>query len=181
MKRNARAFGIRGLGSLIRNYSDGIDEQVAALNLLGIEATAHIQGFLWPNSNVPNIANQAMEAASQGKKIILLGHSMGADAAVKVAVRLRAAGYAVDLLACFDPTTFGCPDVPANVKKTLGWWQPVGLGGYQVRPSVELSDALEQGGAWLSTRAVKSSHKNIDNDPALQKIFLHWADKVTTP
>jgi pimeloyl-ACP methyl ester carboxylesterase len=177
--RNARAFGVKGLASYF-GYSDGIDEVAVKLNKLGIETTTHIQGFIWPYSNVSNVASQAIAAAKQGKKIILYGHSMGGDSAVKIAVRLRDAGHSVELLACFDPTPFGCPDVPENVKKSLGWWQPFGLGGYAIQASRALQVVIDKGQAWLSTRSVEGgSHKKIDNNPVLQAILLNWADKVT--
>jgi hypothetical protein len=47
---------------------------------------------------------------------------MGADAALKVAVRLETVGIAVPLVVCFDPTSFrllfGPPPVPKNVTST---------------------------------------------------------------
>lgn len=181
MARKGRGFGIRGLASLL-GFSNGIDQMGARMNALGIKTTCHIQGLgiFLPYSSVPGIARDAAAAARAGHPIILYGHSMGADAAVKVAVRLHAEGLPVALLACFDPTPFGCPDVPPNVEKTLGWWQGRGLGGYQVRPSIELSRRIDKGQAWLSTRQVANGHNSVEDLPALQNIMLDWAQRVTS-
>ena len=125
--RDVRAFLIYGLiGGPFPyglGYSLGLDVLRDKLRALGIDATSHVEGVLIPHTNVRNLAAQAADAAKAGKKLLLLGHSMGADAAVKIACRLGEEKLAVDLLIGFDPTKFACPALPPNVKRALCFHQ----------------------------------------------------------
>lgn len=104
-------------------YSLGLDALRDRLRKAGIEASTHVEGVLLPHTNVRSLASQAEEAARAGHKLVLLGHSMGADAAVKIACRLAAKDLSVDLLIGFDPTKFACPYIPPNVKRAVCFYQ----------------------------------------------------------
>lgn len=164
-----RGYAIRGLaGGPPLHFSRGMDTLANRLNLIGVECSVHAQGWLLhPYGNVGTIFADALKAARAGARIVLCGHSMGADAAVKVAAKLGEAKVAVPLLACFDPTSFktlfGPPPVPANVGCVLNFYQkvdPVGRG--VLRAVTDFRGRLVQ-------ERHDQLHVTLDDDPALHK------------
>lgn len=141
------------------------------LNAQGVSASVHAQGsFLRPYGEVGAIANAALAAAGKGARLVLIGHSMGADAALKVAVRLQASRVTLPLVICFDPTSFrlvfGPPAVPANVVRALCFYQkisPLGRGMLKAAPGFK--------GALIQER-VATIHSAVDDDPALHARVL---------
>jgi pimeloyl-ACP methyl ester carboxylesterase len=155
-------------------YSLGLDVLRDKLRALGIEATTHVEGVIVPHTNVRSLAAQAEDAARAGRKLLLLGHSMGADAAVKIACRLADKNLGVDLLIGFDPTKFACPAVPSNVKRALCFYQK------------EFGDWLGRG-QFLSARdfpgecvneRVPYRHKKMDDAVELHDRVLAEAGKL---
>jgi pimeloyl-ACP methyl ester carboxylesterase len=164
-----RVFLIRGLaGGRPFYFSGGMDALARMLSATGIAASVHEQGsFLRPYGDVDAIATAAAAAARGGKRPILVGHSMGADAALKVAVKLSSERIAVPLVVCFDPTSFrllfGPPPVPANVARALCFYQkasPLGRGMLKAAPGFKGILIQEQVGTF---------HSAIDDDPVLQQ------------
>jgi pimeloyl-ACP methyl ester carboxylesterase len=162
-----RAFLIQGLaGGRPFYFSGGLDVLARKLAGEGVRTSVHPQGsFLRPYGEVGAIADAALAAARKGPRPILIGHSMGADAALKVAVRLDAAGVAVPLVVCFDPTSFrllfGAPPVPGNVARALCFYQkisPLGRGLLRAAPAFK---------GMLVQQQVQAIHSNVDDDPAL--------------
>jgi pimeloyl-ACP methyl ester carboxylesterase len=167
-----RAFLIRGLaGGRPFYFSGGLDVLARKLNAQGVNASVHAQGsFLRPYGEVGAIAQAALAAARKGARPVLIGHSMGADAALKVAVALEAARIAVPLVVCFDPTSFrllfGPPPVPANVARALCFYQkisPLGRGILRTAPGFK--------GALIQER-VAHIHSSVDDEPALHQRVL---------
>lgn len=167
-----RVFLIRGLaGGRPFCFSGGLDLLARKLNSQGVSASLHAQGsFLRPYGEVSAIAGAARAAAGSGARPVLIGHSMGADAALMVAVRLQAARIAVPLVVCFDPTSFrllfGPPPVPANVGRALCFYQKVSLLGRGV-----LQTAPGFKGALIQER-VATIHSAVDDEPALHARVL---------
>ncbi|ARQ00963.1 hypothetical protein [Pseudorhodoplanes sinuspersici] len=164
-----RVFLIRGLaGGRPFFFSGGMDGLARKLKAAGVAASVHEQGsFLRPYGEVGVIATTAVAAARDGKRPILIGHSMGADAALKVATKLSSERIAVPLVVCFDPTSFrvlfGPPPVPANVARALCFYQkisPLGRGVLKVAPGFKGVLIQEQ---------VATFHSAIDDDPVLQQ------------
>jgi alpha-beta hydrolase superfamily lysophospholipase len=124
-----RAFLIKGLaGGRPFYFYGGLDVLARKLAGEGVSTSVHPQGsFLRPYGEVGAITDAALAEARKGARPILIGHSMGADAALKVAVRLDAVGVAVPLVVCFDPTSFrllfGAPPVPGNVARALCFYR----------------------------------------------------------
>lgn len=121
--------------------------------------------MLSPYGEVARIGADALRAAKAGARPILIGHSMGADAALKVAVQLDAHAVAVPLVVCFDPTSFklvfGPPPVPKNVARALCFYQKVApLGRGVLRPGPGFSGTLVQ-------ERHDQMHSRLDDDPAL--------------
>lgn len=94
---------MRGLANV---FSFGMDDLAAKLNARGIPATVYEYGQ-WEQ-----VAAQASAAskADHRSPIIIIGHSLGADAAIEVGERLTALGTPAKLVVTFDPvgvTTVG--------------------------------------------------------------------------
>ncbi|MCC6946962.1 MAG: hypothetical protein IT539_04260 [Bradyrhizobiaceae bacterium] len=180
MNSPVRAFLIYGLiGGPFPyglGYSLGLDGLRDKLCAAGIDATTHVEGVLLPHTNVGWLARQAADVAREGRKLLLLGHSMGADAAVKIASRLAREQVPVDLLIGFDPTTFACPQVPPNVKRALCFYQKE-FGDFLGRG--QFSPARDFAGECLNER-VPYRHKKMDDAPALHDRVLAEAGKLLT-
>ncbi|MEX0590131.1 MAG: hypothetical protein WD207_03495, partial [Xanthobacteraceae bacterium] len=178
MSTQVRAFLIYGLvGGPFPyglGYSLGLDALRDKLRALGVKSTTHVEGVFIPHTNVPNLAAQAAEAARGGNKLLLLGHSMGADAAVKIARRLAGEIIPVALVIGFDPTRFGCPDVPANVRRALCFYQKE-LGDYLGRG--RFSPAPDFAGACVNER-VPFGHKVMADAPQMHDRVLAEARKL---
>ncbi len=167
-----RAFLIHGLaGGRPFYFSAGLDVLARKLAAQGVSASVHPQGsFLRPYGEVEAIAQAARAAAGTGSRPVLIGHSMGADVALKVAVRLGAVGLSVPLVVCFDPTSFrllfGPPPVPPNVMRVLCFYQkisPLGRGVLRAAPGFKGTLVQEQ---------VSTIHSAVDDDPALHARVL---------
>ncbi len=164
-----RVFLIRGLaGGRPFFFSAGMDAIARKLRAAGITASVHDQGsLLRPYGDVGAITEAAVAAAREGQRPVLIGHSMGADAALKVAVNLAGAGIAVPLVVCFDPTSFrllfGPPPVPVNVARVLCFYQkisPLGRGLLKAAPGFKGALIQEQ---------IATLHSAIDDDAGLQQ------------
>lgn len=168
MPPSLHAFAIRGLaGGAPFHFSGGMDAIAARLERIGVPCHVHDQGsLLRPYGEVSRIFDAALRAAARGAAPVLIGHSMGADAALKVAAGLAEQGVAVPLLVCFDPTSFrllfGPPPVPKNVARALCFYQKITpLGRGVLRPAPGFTGALIQ-------ERHERIHSRIDDDPALQ-------------
>jgi pimeloyl-ACP methyl ester carboxylesterase len=162
------AFAIRGLaGGAPFHFSHGMDAIAQMLRARGVPCAVHDQGsLLRPYGGVPTIVAAARAAVAQGARPVLIGHSMGADAALKAATLLDAEAVAVPLVVCFDPTAFrlvfGPPPVPKNVARALCFYQkitPLGRGVLRAGPGFA--------GEMIQERHARI-HSRIDDDPALQ-------------
>lgn len=176
--RRVRAFLIYGLiGGPFPygvGYSLGLDVLRDKLNAAGVEATTHVDGVVLPLTNVRSLTAQARDAVRTGQKLLLVGHSLGADAAVRIAGRLARDGIAVDLLIGFDPTRFTCPRVPPNVSRAICFYQS------------EFADYLGRGrfvsaagfaGECINER-VPYRHKKMDDAAELHDRVLEEARKL---
>lgn len=148
---------------LLRGFADvfsrGIDEMGAELNALGI--AAHVQGHLtWRG-----VARQIIADTKRNGRIpvVLVGHSLGANAVISIAERLAGEGIAVDYMATFAATA---PDpVPGNVRRavnyyfaTNGWGEPL-VPGPGFRGSLRNRDF---------SRSETIGHFNIEKQRPLQ-------------
>lgn len=178
--RRVRAFLIYGLiGGPFPygiGYSLGLDVLRDKLNAEGVEATTHVDGVVLPLTNVRSLSAQAAEAARAGRKLLLLGHSLGADAAVRVAGRLARDGVAVDLLVGLDPTRFTCPRVPSNVRRAICFFQNE-FADYLGRG--RFTSAEEFTGECINER-VPFRHKKMDDAPELHERVLAEARKLAS-
>ncbi len=161
MKTNCKAFLIYGLvGGPFPygwGYSLGLDRLRDDLRAAGVGASTHVEGVLIPYTNVLFLTSKVREAAKAGNKIVLAGHSMGADAAAMIAYRLEKENIPVELLVGLDPTKFGCPYIPANVKRALCFFQKRELLG---RGNFHAASGFR---GELSNERVEVGHKEMDD------------------
>jgi len=96
MRSSAHVYLLRGLMNV---FSLGMDELAAKIRAQGIVATVHNY------SEFEALADEAARNYKAGEEgpIIIVGHSLGADAAVYMADRLGALGVPVKLVVPFDP------------------------------------------------------------------------------
>lgn len=174
-----RGYGIRGLaGGRPLLFSGGIDTLANRLALVGVRCSVHAQGWLLhPYGNVDATFADALKAARGGARIVLFGHSMGADAALMVATKLHEAKVPVALVACFDPTSFkfvfGPPAVPPNVGCVFNFYQkvdPVGRGVLRAAPGFK--------GRLIQERH-DQAHVALDDDPVLHARVVDEVRKLT--
>lgn len=112
-----RVYALRGL---INVFSYGMDEMVDKCKARGITASAH--GHLDHSSLAPDAA----KLAKSGKQpVIIIGHSLGADAAVYMAEEMNKLGAPVALLVLFGPTVD--LSIPSNVHAVVNYYQTTSL------------------------------------------------------
>jgi thioesterase domain-containing protein len=104
----------RGLADV---FSTGMDTLADELNKQGVHATSH------SHTDWKEIAERAIAdyKAKKEKPIILIGHSLGADAAMEMADYLGDKGVPVALVVPFDATQ-SFP-VPGNVARVINFTQ----------------------------------------------------------
>jgi alpha-beta hydrolase superfamily lysophospholipase len=94
----AHVYLMRGL---LNVFSLDLDAIAARLDQHGIQAAVH------NHMEAETIADRAIQACANGSEneIILIGHSLGANAVVEMADRLSAAGVRAALVVSLDPVT----------------------------------------------------------------------------
>lgn len=141
-----RVYLLRGLANI---FSLGMDDLAAKLRARGIEASVHSY------VDLETLTRYAVEQASMGKRrpspVIIIGHSLGADAAVTMGNRVTAAGVPVPLVVTFDPVT--AMTASPKIGKVVNYYQAGGSGKAVSGKSVENIDLTGSGAL---------SHFNID-------------------
>jgi lysozyme family protein len=153
-------------------YSTGMKELVQKLKSQGVRAEYFSKG-LFGYSNLSTVVDAARLAHGLGEEIILGGHSMGADLAVMAARELEKLGILVALVVCFDPTEFGLPLLPGNVRKAYcftGTQDVLGGGVLKAENPQHQSRIVEE--------YVELPHIEIDNNVRLHGIVLAAAKAI---
>jgi pimeloyl-ACP methyl ester carboxylesterase len=110
-----RAYLFRGVAGLI--YSTGMDRLADRINHAGLPASVDTY-LVWRG-----VAAEAIREYRRNPfPIILIGHSMGGDAAVAFAETLHNADIPVSLLVTYDPTRIA-DAVPPNVERYINIYQ----------------------------------------------------------
>lgn len=122
-RRNPEVYMLRGFADV---FSEGLDQMGAGLRTRGIDA--HVQGHMTWRS----VASRIIEDRRQGVRgpVVLVGHSLGANAIIRVAETLEKEGIAVDLLVSLAATA--PRPLPPNVRRAVnyyfsahGWGEPL--------------------------------------------------------
>jgi hypothetical protein len=153
----AQVYLLRGFLNI---FSLGMDDLAAKLQADGISAT------VTNHADADLVASRIVTAYNGGSHgpVILIGHSLGADAVVEVADALARYNIPVTLLVLFDGTA--PHQIPANVITAINYTKhfmidPV-VGTHGVVSNVDLSSDAS------------IDHLNIDTTPSLQSQTLSY-------
>lgn len=160
-----RVYLLRGLANI---FSLGMDDLATKLRARGIEASVHSY------VDLETLTRYAVEQASMGKRrpspVIIIGHSLGADAAVTMGNRVSAAGVPVPLVVTFDPVT--AMTASSKIGKVVNYYQAGGSGKAVSGPRVENIDLTGSGAL---------SHFNIDKAAELHNRVIGMIQRPTRP
>lgn len=168
-QNRGHVYLLRGLANV---FSLGMDDLANKLNARGIPATVHEYGQ-W--ASLANAA--AAESRANGNApIIIVGHSLGADAAVEMAERLTALGAPPKLVVTFDPV--GVTQVGASSGYFVNYYQS--NNGYGKRLTA---------GAGFRGNIVNRNlnaiggidHFNIEKSPRLHDEVITQVRSITAP
>lgn len=128
----------------------------------------------------------AKERENNSTPLVLVGHSFGADAALRLAHKLDERDLPVDLVVAIDPVS--PPRVPKNVRRALNIYRREGvLDGVPLWHGVALSVEANAGGVELDNinvverpdlNFVGLHHGNIDDNPIIQQEVIRQILKV---
>jgi hypothetical protein len=166
LNTDAQIYLLRGLANV---FSRGMDEMGAKLTAEGFSPIV-INHRGWQNA-----ADTIAQNYRSGRTapIILIGHSLGANNAYRIARRLNGKGIPVAYFASFDPTQSFT--VPNNVRYFVNFYQNNGTGR---RASFALSRHKQKVNLNLTT-SPGLNHRNIDQSRRLQDIVLARVREVT--
>ena len=103
---------LRGLAGIFSTGLDVLDEKLVQR---GYNATVH------PHDFYNSLAEEAARLQKSGKgPIIIMGHSLGADAAIYMAEKMKTLGAPVALVVTFGPTTNLV--APSNVSQVVNYY-----------------------------------------------------------
>jgi hypothetical protein len=166
LNTDAQIYLLRGLANV---FSRGMDEMAAKLQREGFTPVV-INHRGWQNA-ADTIARNYRNGRTA--PIILIGHSLGANNAYRMARRLNGKRVPVAYLATFDPTQVFT--VPGNVRYFVNFYQNNGVGR---RASFPPSRHEEKVNLNLTT-SPGLNHRNIDQSPRLQDIVMARIREVT--
>ncbi|MEP9354497.1 thioesterase domain-containing protein [Xanthobacter sp. KR7-65] len=168
-QNRGHVYLLRGLANV---FSLGMDDLAAKMNARGIPATVHEYGQ-W--ASLANAA--AAESRANGNApIIIVGHSLGADAAVEMAERLTALGAPPKLVVTFDPV--GVTQVGPSSGYFVNYYQSNnGYGkrltaGAGFRGNIVNRNLNALGGV---------DHFNIEKSPRLHEEVITQVRSITAP
>lgn len=175
-RQPARIYLIRGLFEV---FSLGMDRLGSHLRRDG--HAARVYGPASADALTAEII--ARRRAVPGETVVLIGHSLGADAAIRIANRVQAAGAEpVSLVVTFDPTSRqelrgGAKRVINLFQSNNGWAVPVNRGP-SFAGRLENQDLRDMAGI---------NHLNIEKSGALHRRVQAWvaeaaaADRPLSP
>lgn len=167
LNTDAQIYLLRGLANV---FSRGMDEMGTRLTAEGFSPVV-INHRGWQNA-ADTIARNYRSGRTA--PIILIGHSLGANNAYRIARRLNGKGIPVAYFASFDPTQSFT--VPNNVRYFVNFYQNNGTGR---RASFAPSRHKQKVNLNL-TSSPGLNHRNIDQSRRLQDIVIARVREVTT-
>jgi pimeloyl-ACP methyl ester carboxylesterase len=131
----AYVFCVRGL---VNVFSIGIDELTTRLTNVGVDART-VSYACYP---AMVLYIQHLKRNGDTKQIILVGHSHGADDALRSAYLLKGQGIWIDLVVTIDPVD--PPRVPSNVRRAFNiYWSMPAVADVPVFRGTQLEPASD--------------------------------------
>lgn len=156
-----RVYLLRGLANI---FSLGMDDLAVKLNARGIKASVHSY------ADWQGVAAAAITEAKAGKRrptpVVIIGHSLGADAAVYMGNKVSGEGVPVPLVVTFDPVT--PTTASAKIGRVVNYYVASGSGKPVAGPKVQ---NINMGGN------DKVGHFNIDKLAELQAQVIAMIDR----
>jgi hypothetical protein len=167
-----RAYLFRGIAGLI--YSRGVDKLGDRIKRIGLPADTNTY-LVWRQIAEQVIADYRRDP----QPVILIGHSMGGDAALSIAERLNGEGIPVSLLVTYDPSRIA-DDVPPNVERYINVFQSSNMmGGGNVVQGARFHGHYASFNLKEHTEII---HVNIEKADRIQEqIVTKIKDLVSTP
>jgi pimeloyl-ACP methyl ester carboxylesterase len=116
---SVRVFAIRGVAGML--FSRGMNRLCEELAEFA-SVTCTVADF----TEVAAIESEARAASAAGAHVVLVGHSMGADAAIEIATEIAGP---VAVVAAIDPPRFSVRPIPDNVAVVLNYYQRIDFFG----------------------------------------------------
>jgi pimeloyl-ACP methyl ester carboxylesterase len=155
-----RVFAIRGVGGAL--FSRGMNilcDELAEL----VSVTCTVEDF----TEVTSIESQARAADAAGAHVVLVGHSMGADAAIEIANEIAGP---VALVAAIDPSRFAARPVPGNVAVVLNYYERTDIyGRFFGRGVVSTAEGFN---GRITRVELDEPHVVIDRDPEIHAAII---------
>jgi hypothetical protein len=152
---SGHVYIMRGIAGM---FSNGMDEIAAKLKRRGVDATVHAHG---------EYDRLATEAAALHRKshgpIVIIGHSLGADAAVEMAELLKQARVPVALVVTFSPTLV--MPAPTNVAQIVNYYQAGSIFRGRITPAPGFHGSIRNVNL---DGAAGINHFNMDDAERLQ-------------
>jgi len=132
--RTYQVYLLKGLADI---FSSGMDFLQAKLQARGVV------GEVRSHAAAESLAQSAITKWRGGLRgpIIIIGHSLGADAAIAMAQRLGSAQVPVALLVTFGPVESA--QVPANVRRAVNYFQSNSMWHARITPGPGFQGMLE--------------------------------------
>ncbi len=174
------------LRGLIGIWSLGLDGLGAKINAQGIH-TVVFQDDQWPVLAM-TLAKRYRNDPNP-EPLVIIGHSYGADNALRITYNLNSYGIKVDLLITIDPVT--PPHVPPNVKVALDyyetrgvtdnlpWWRGIPLKACSNFKGTLINNNLA--GNRRDLRYGDTGHSGIEKDIKIHAEILQWLLKICLP
>lgn len=147
---------LRGMGNI---FSTGIDTLAGRVAAAGFEAEVR-NHTAWRSMTDRLIADD--RAGRLQRPFALIGHSLGADDAIRMCAALHQAGIRADLLLTIDPTLVD--SVPAGARRVVNVFQTHDIWGGALTPGPGFDGTLENIDV---TDGSRMNHFNIHKDDAV--------------
>lgn len=154
---NVKVYLLRGLMNV---FSLGMDDLGNKIRARGIDAGVYNHAE-WPD--LAKDAAAKYKASGGRTKIVIIGHSLGGNAVIFMAERMKSLGAPVALAVAFDPVN-NPPPVPSNVARMINLYQSNNGWGTKLVPGPGFRGQLSN--IDLRSRA-DIGHVSIDKAPSL--------------
>lgn len=116
-------------------------------------------------------------ASPKNRPVILVGHSYGADEALRVAGELKKLDIPVALVITFDATIKG--PVPSNVKRAVNMYSGGKTAWSAINPAPDFHGELVNMNVYDGKNAIEGvNHLNIEKEPRLHAIAINEIKKA---